>query len=333
VVIAIDTSASGTGEIKAGTSPDTPNSRTPALFAPANPLAAQVRAARRFVELIEDRLGEVRVGIVSFPGTAPRNKGRNTGIDHAASPADSEMPFARRELQLTDDAAAIQRVLKRLLDRGRAGPMSFTDGLALAVDELFRPQGRPGAARVGARRMVVLAADGSGGFPFGPSAQADLDFSYRNIERARSASQSGVALHLFALGGLAEDTPAFVKEMLTNSASSFTRVQKPSRANFISDRVSMPYLEALSIHDAATGKPIQDLSYTTDGHFSAWADLVPGRNRLVVRAQTSDGDAQESQFVLNFDGRAYRDRLLAEEAARARRTRNQLKHLQIEVEK
>jgi len=180
------------------------------------------------------------------------------------------------------------------------------------------------------RRIVIIAADGSGGYPFGPIAQADRDFREHGVDRARSASLRGVALHLFALGGLSEKPPAFIDELLANGASSFTRVQSPELGNFFTDRVSMPYLEEFSIRYAATGKPIRDLSYAADGRFSASAHLQPGENHLVVRARTSDGDERESPLVVDFDASAYRDRLLAEEAARIHSVRS--KHLVLEVE-
>jgi hypothetical protein len=139
-----------------------------------------------------------------------------------------------------------------------------------------------------------------------------------------------VVFHFFALGGLAERPPPFIDAMLADSASSFTRVQSPDLGNFFADRVSMPYLEELSIRYAATGKPIRDLSYKAAGRFSASAQLLPGENHLVVRARTSDGDEHESPLVVEFDANAYRERLLAAEAARIRRARN--KHLVLEVE-
>jgi len=175
----------------------------------------------------------------------------------------------------------------------------------------------------------MLSADGSGGFPFGPSAQADRDFRERNVERARNASLRGVALHLFALGGISEEPPAFIDEMLANSASSFTRVQSPDLGAFFADRVPMPYLEKLSIHDAATGQPIGNSSFRADGRFAASVPLSPGANHLAVRAQTSDGDERESPLVVDFDASAYQDRLLALEAARIRRA--QSKHLVLEA--
>jgi hypothetical protein len=138
-----------------------------------------------------------------------------------------------------------------------------------------------------------------------------------------------VALHLFALGGISEEPPAFIDKMLVNSASSFTRVQPPNLGPFFADRVSMPYLEELAIHDAATGQPIGDSSFTTDGRFAASVPLSPGENHLTVRAQTSDGDERESPLVVDFDASAYQDHLLALEAARIRRAQN--KHLMLEV--
>ena len=310
VVIAIDTSSA-----------ESSGDDATAEQAPGDPLSAQVRAARRFVNSIRDRLGEVRVGIVSFPGPAASS---------TTSTGESEELFAHRELPLTGDAAAIEKTLKRMIDRGRAGPMSFSDGLALAVDELYRPPNWPGAARPGARRIVMLSADGRGGFPFGQAAQADRDFRERNVDRARSAAVRGVALHLFALGGISEKPPAFIDEMLANRASSFTRVPSPDLGAFFAERVPMPYLEKLSVHNAVADREIGYLSFTPDGRFAASVPLSPGENHLTVKARTSDGDERESLLVVEFDASAYQDRLLALEAARIRRARS--KHLVLEVE-
>jgi hypothetical protein len=330
IVIAIDTSAAKSSEDYETPLAKQSSERAPSQLSPTDPLTAQVRAAREFVEAIRDRLGEVRVGIVSFPGIDAEPAGRPVGASSAAAMGNSATRFARRELPLSDDDAALRRALERLLRRDRAGTQSFTDGLSLAIDELFRPPDWPGAARPGARRLVMLSADGSGGFPFGPLAQADRDFRERNVERARNASLRGVALHLFALGGISEEPPAFIDKMLANPASSFTRVQSPDLGAFFADRVSMPYLERLSIHDAATGRPIGNASFSTGGRFAASVPLSPGENRLTVRARTSDGDERESPLAVDFDASAYQDRLLAREAARIRRA--QTKHLVLEAE-
>ncbi|MCH8084130.1 MAG: hypothetical protein IH885_07825 [Myxococcales bacterium] len=329
IVIAIDTSAAESRNEGQTPLAKQPSERAPSQLSPADPLTAQVRAARAFVETIRGRLGEVRVGIVSFPGIDAKSAGRPAGADNAAPTGDSEIVLARRELPLSDDAVALQRTLERLLHRERAGPKGFTDGLSLAIDELFRPPDWPGAARPGARRIVMLSADGSSGFPFGPSAQADRDFRERNAELARNASLRGVALHLFALGGISEEPPAFIDQMLANRASSFTRVQSPDLRAFYTDRVSMPYLERLSVHDTLTGQPIGNSSFTTDGRFAASVPLSPGENQLTVRARISDGEEQESPLVVEFDASAYKNRLLALEAARIRRA--QTKHLALEV--
>ena len=321
VVIAIDTSnAESSGEDATSLENESSGRATPEPT-PGDPLSAQVRAARKFVDSIRDRLGEVRVGIVSFPGP---------DAGSTASTGESEELFAHRELPLTGDAAAIEKALTRMIDRGRAGPMSFSDGFALAVDELYRPPNWPGAARPGARRIVMLSADGHGGFPFGPGAQADRDFRERNVDRARSAAIRGVALHLFALGGISEKPPAFIDEMLANSASSFTRVPSPDLGVFFAERVPMPYLEKLSVHNAVADREIGHLSFTPDGRFAASVPLSPGENHLTVKARTSDGDERESLLVVEFDASAYQDRLLALEAARIRRART--KHLLLEVE-
>ena len=70
-----------------------------------------------------------------------------------------------------------QRALQRVLDRDRAGPMSFTDGLALAVDELFRPPGWAGddAALDALNRRINDAVNEAGAFYATPT---DLDGRY-----------------------------------------------------------------------------------------------------------------------------------------------------------
>jgi hypothetical protein len=117
--------------------------------------------------------------------------------------------------------------------------------------------------------------------------------------------------------------------MLANSASSFTRVQPRQLGASFADRVSMPYLERLSVHDTATGQPIGYSSFSPDGRFAASVPLSPGENQLTLRARTSDGDERESPLVVDFDESAYKDRLLAQEAARIRRAQN--KHLVLDV--
>ncbi|HXV36365.1 MAG TPA: hypothetical protein VEC18_04430, partial [Myxococcota bacterium] len=187
----------------------------------------------------------------------------------------------------------------------------------------------PGAARPAARRLVLLAADGSGAFPFGAGAQADRDFREPNEQRARDGAARGVALHLFALGGVAEQPPPFVDALLANPASSFTRVQARDPADFFARRVSLPFLAAVSIHDAASGEATGAIEFASDGRFAASVPLEPGENRLLVRAATSDGSRREAPLVLHFDPSAYRERLLAAEAARIRRV--QRKQVTLEV--
>ncbi len=329
VVIAIDTSAEGLRDAREGAT--AMPSGEPAHSRPSlsDPLGAQVRAARAFVDALRDRLGEVRVGIVSFPGVDARPARRRADSGGATAAGNSAEGLARREHPLSSDAPALRRALERVLARGRAGPESFDAGLSLAIDELFRPPDWPGAARPGARRIVMLSADGSGGFPFGPSAQADRDFRERAVALARSASLRGVSMHLFAVGGISEAPPPFIEEMLAQGVSRFSRVRSPDREGFFADRVPLPYLESLSVREERTDRPIGHAVFSSDGRFAASVPLEPGRNHLIVRARTSDGDEREAALAIDFDARAYKDRLLAREAARIRRARN--KHLVLEV--
>jgi len=330
VVIAIDTSAGAPRDASRSAPPATrSSSRTTAHPSPIEPLAAQLRAARAFVEALRDRLGEVRVGVVSFPGIDAGSEKRARDPGEATTGERAEIRLARRELALTDDANALQRAFERLLARGRAGPESFNEGLSLAIDELFRPPDWAGAARPGARRIVIATADGSDGFPFGRSAQADRDFRERAVALAREASLRGVALQLFAVGGISEAPPAFIEEMLAIGANRFTRVRLREAERSLVDRVPLPYLEKLSIREARSGRPVGNSTYSSDGRFAASVPLEPGANQLVVRAQTSDGEEHDRPLAIEFDASAYREHLLAREAARMRREQD--KHLTLEV--
>jgi len=326
VVIAIDTSQPASDASDEQLRAADASGRAAPESKPVDPLFEQVRAARHFVDSIRDRLGDVRVGIVSFPGLDRKRARGNGPAATRAEPTGA----ARRELPLTSDGAAIDRALGRIVERGRAGPMSFGAGLDLAVDELQRPPDWPGAARPGARRVVVLAADARGRLPFGQGAQSDREFREHSVESARHASQRGVALHLFALGGISEAPPAFIDEMLANSAGSFTRVQTTDLDAALLTRVRLPYLEEISIHAAADDAQIGALSMQPDGSFAASVPLAPGANSLILRARTSDGNERESRLAVEFDASAYQAQLLAQEAERIRRARS--KQLVLEVE-
>jgi len=85
IVIAIDTSAAKSRDDHQTPLAKESSERAPSQPSPTDPLTAQVRAARAFVETIRDRLGEVRVGIVSFPGVDAKSASRPVAASGAAA--------------------------------------------------------------------------------------------------------------------------------------------------------------------------------------------------------------------------------------------------------
>ena len=96
-------------------------------------LRAQVEAARQWLGEIEHRLGDVRVGILSYPDIEPY-----------------QPPAARVHAAPTVDRALLLRALDNVLARGVAGDPAFLTGLGAAIDLLAptyetrsRPRARP----------------------------------------------------------------------------------------------------------------------------------------------------------------------------------------------
>jgi hypothetical protein len=294
VVLAIDRSASVRG-------------------AGADLLAAQLDAARAFVEGLDGRLGQVRVGIISHPNTPPR-AGESTG--------------ARREIAIGADRAALLAALTGLRARGASGTQTFSSALEFGMAEL-RGRNPASGARERSRKVLVVASDGRRSLPFGDAADAAPGFGGRQLELAKQARREGIALHFFALAGVSEAPPEFVRSVLEASKGTFTRVPHQALATPFLDAVPLPVVEQVMIANQTTGRPPQLAALDGAGRFEGRVALVSGENQLRIRARTSEGLWTEREWHVDFDDALVVEKLLAAERERMRRL--QRKHLELEA--
>lgn len=288
VVIAIDRSAAATG------GPD--------------PLAAQIRAARAFVERMAPRMraDAVRVALVSYPNLPP-GPGESSG--------------ARRDQGLTDDPAAALASLAALPRRPVASLPTLTSALELALDELE-------AGRAGARGVVVAGFDGREAAGVGTGSERAEAPLRHVVERA---ARRGVALHLFALGGLAEEAPRVLADAIARGRGSFARVLSGALETDFLGGVELPVAEDVWIESPARGGARVQARLEAGGRFRARVPVEAGANALRIHARTSDGSETSRGFELVFDDTLILERIL--EAERERMRRAQRKRLDLDVER
>lgn len=168
-------------------------------------LAAQLDAARAFVRSVKPRLGDARIAIVSFPNLRPR-RGESTA--------------ARRELPFTTDARRVEATLAALRRRGTAGGANLVGGLRFALGEFARDERDVGGPRRSARRLLLIAGNGRAGGPLDPARRVGDQERAQLEALGESAHELGVAVHLFALGGVPTRPAAAGKKPAADASAS-----------------------------------------------------------------------------------------------------------------
>jgi hypothetical protein len=270
-------------------------------------LAAQLAAARAFVASLRPRLGAVRIGIVSYPNLPPIPGDGGTG--------------AHREIALGDDPAALEAALDSLRARGPSGFSTFLSAFEYGLQELD-PAHRRGA-RQKARKVLVLVTSARNRLPLGPGADQDPAFAARLASLAQLVRERGVSLHLVGLAGVVDTTPESVASALRASGGSLHRVARPALELPFLEAVALPELRAVSIENRTAKLAPRDARIEPDGRFALTLPAAPGANRLRLRATLSDGAVASREWDFRFDDSWVRERLLAAEAERLRRARQQ----------
>jgi hypothetical protein len=277
-------------------------------------LDAQIDSARALVRALRPRLGAVRVGLVWYPNLPP-GRGEEAGA-HTAQ-------------RLTDDPAQLEAALRALRAKGASGFSTFSAGLERALAELTvrRPGG---VARPGARKVVVIAAEASGALPLGDGAADVPGFRTRTLELAERARREGVALHLYALGGLAEEPSEFVEAILERSRGSYRRIPATRLGGELFADLRLPVLEDVRVSNRTTGSAEIAADLHDGTRFAALVPVAAGENRIRIRARTSDGVWTERDWPVVFDASLIYERILAGERERIRRARE--KRLRLDPE-
>lgn len=263
-------------------------------------LAAEVKAVRMLVDRLEPGLGPTRVGLLTFSGSHLENAG---GLI-------SRRPGVRVEAPLSDDFDELGAVLDQILATGSGG---HTDFFAAVDRSLLELSGRWDAlsdARPGARKVLLLLTDGI------PSQQPAGAAPKRARTLLATREADGVAIHIYSIGGLADEFPQFVRSLLQNSAGSFTRVSDPSQATSFLDDVSFAQVQRVEIQNLTTSARAEAVFLSPDGHFSGVLPVRSGRNVVVVTAHASDGRERRREFEIRYVNSLERERLIAAERQR-----------------
>jgi len=263
-------------------------------------LAAQTLAMRAWVRRMAPRLGAIRIAVVSYPDV-PGPGGRSG---------------ARRELDWSDDSAAIDAALAGVLRRPVSSVATAPEALdtALALLAAGRPDARP---------TIVLGLDGSRVDAATEPAPDDP-----LLRAAARVAARGAALHWVALGGVASDDPALVRRALRSTRGTFRRVPPQAYDTSFLAGLSLPAAEAVWVETAAD--PELTATLEGEGRFRVRIPVQRGLNPIVIRARTREGEEIARPFDLVFDDSMVLESIL--EAERARIREAQRKRLEIRPE-
>ena len=270
----------------------------------ARRLDAQILAARSLVSRLSPRLGDLRIGVVAFPGT-------KSGARVMTLP--------------TASLRTLDRALQATRKLGTSGVDGFRSGLALALDLVAPSDGE--RVRPRARPVVVIAGDGTRA-PFGNAFELP-SYPVRIGELAERARKAGVRVHAFALAGHAENFSGMASELASKTRGSVRRVPVGAFDNDFFGGVKLPLPKLVTVFNPRTEHTAR-ARLSEDGRFRAAVKLAPGENPLQITARTTSHTQSERTWRVSFDGSAAKELLLEAERDRMQRIRTR-KELEISV--
>ncbi len=303
-----------------------PLGRPPAVFSSDSGdsvLAAEIQAVRLLLSRLEAGLGATRVALVSFSGETVMGEGGG---------AFTTRPAVRVELPLTSEIARLSSALDEVFKRGSVGGTNFYAAVERSLVELSGHWSAQSNARENASKIIVLLTDGVPSPPLPGSAYDDPSSRARAVMATRGAKDAGVAIHIYALGGRADEFPRFVRALLQGSAGSFTRVRNPGdTASFLGD-LQLASVREVKMKNLTTGTPGAEVVITPDGHFQGKVPVHVGPNSVLVTARSADGRERRKEFEFTYVKPSEREALLQAERERVDRLRRQRKQVRIESE-
>ena len=301
-----------------------PLGREPAIFSSDRGdsiLAAEIQAVRLLLARMAKSLGPTRIALVSFSGEMVVGEGGG---------AYSKQPAVRVEVPLSADGQELSVGLDRIMQRGPAGGSNFFAAVERSLLELSGHWSAQSDARSDARKVIVLLTDGVPSPPPPGSAYADPASRARAVLATRGAEDAGVAIHIYALGGRADEFPRFVRTLLHGSAGSFTRVRDPGDTALFLGELTFSELSEVSIQNLTAQANSEDVRLTPDGHFQGSVPVTPGTNALRVTARTADGQERRREFRFRYVRPSDRAKFLEDERARIEGLRERRKDVRIE---
>jgi hypothetical protein len=234
--------------------------------APDEAVAAQIEAARAFVNGLVPRLGAVRVAVLSYP---------------------SARANVQREVVFGADLGEIDAALRHIAARPATSPTAISDALGAALGVLEH-------GRSSARGVIVMGVDGA-------RLDQRKEILPGDLIAASRVGERGAALHWVVLGGTAPERPALVKRALESAHGTFRRVPPQSYSTRFFDSIELPVAESVWIEARTAPAPGVLAALDAQGGFSARVPIASGPNALVIHARTSDGALHERRFELVFD--------------------------------
>ena len=226
-------------------------------------LRTELESARILLSDVDPR--DTRIGLIAFS---------------AGDRFDPPRPGhgAWTEVTLTRDTDVLAEGLDRIEREGAGGSTNMAGALDRAVDELVgRGWSKPDPE---AQPVVVFFTDGT---PTHPHAE-ERDNEIAVLHAAERAAAHGVRVFSFAVGPEALARPLATVEMARRTGGVFTPVRRAQDLNVAVQSLPLRGLEEFAIENLTRQRGAHRMHLSRDGRFDALVPLVPGRNRLRVRA-------------------------------------------------
>jgi hypothetical protein len=279
-------------------------------------LAAEIAAVGTLLQQLDPAY--TRVGVVAFAGDSRK-----------------DTPDAKVVAPLTSDYTQVEAALEWLKQRGPRGRTNIQEAVLTASRELVNGEGAVSPARK-ARKIALLMTDG---YATLPDTSSRLRSARLAIRAAGLAAQSGIRIDTFAVGHSATNNPKVTAEVARVTRGEATTVVNPADLVAAFQEVRLVDIRGVQINNLTTRRPAEQVRVESDGWFGGIVGLVPGRNRIEIRAMASDGRriirVVDARLVAGADPQPMDPRLMARRTrmlqTRLDQTRQQT--LELEAEK
>lgn len=224
---------------------------------------AEIAAAERLVQRLDPKT--TRVGLVTFSNRSRLRTpvGRPDRVLASLASVRTPKPTA---------GTSIARGIERSLEAMDAAPQTANED-----------------AR---GKTILLLSDGAPTLPTPEKAEA------LTLEAAEAARRAGVRIHAFALGEEAIRETDVYRQIAERTCGTFVPVESPGEVMHYLPYVALTGLEGVRISNLTTDTPGEAIRVFPDGSFDGYVRLVPGENRIEVRAGIAgDREARATRTV------------------------------------